>query len=57
MVNHFKGDLTQFRMHDVASFAKQTLVRANEHDSLLHVLRVMATSRISVLPIERKIED
>lgn len=57
MVSNYNGDLTTFRMHDVASFAKQTLVRANEHDSLLHALRIMADSRISVLPIERKIED
>ena len=43
--------------NNITSFANQTLVRANETDSLLHVLRVMAASRISVLPIERKIED
>jgi hypothetical protein len=57
MVSNYRGDLTQFRMQHVGSFAKQTLVRANEHDTLLHVLRVMAASRISVLPIERKVED
>jgi hypothetical protein len=58
-VNNYKGDLSVFRLpsNNITSFANQTLVRANETDSLLHVLRVMAASRISVLPIERKIEE
>lgn len=58
MVNNYKGDLKVFRQpqNNITSFAKQTLVRANERDSLLHVLRVMAASRISVLPIERTLE-
>lgn len=59
LVNSYKGDLSVFRLpsSNITAVGKQSLVRANDSDSLLHVLRVMAASRISLLPIERKIED
>ena len=59
MVNNYRGDLTVFKnpKNTITSYEKQTLVRAHEHDSLLQVLRIIAASRISLVPIERNVEE
>ena len=41
MVNNYSGDLTCFKKPFSDSDEEQNLVRANENDSLLHVLTMM----------------
>jgi hypothetical protein len=56
MATNYFGDLSPFKKK-VLNEEEPNLIKGDENDSLLDVLITMRDQRVSLLPIERDIED